>query len=79
MKLLGSFVCLMLLVACGTSAAPAASSPSPEDPLQTVSPERASKMTVGEALRTDGRFSVFRELADSTETGIPGHPSWLEV
>ncbi|MBW3665549.1 MAG: fasciclin domain-containing protein [Actinobacteria bacterium] len=79
MKLLGSLVCLALLAACGSAATSAASSPSPQEQLRTVSPERASDMTIAEVLGADERFTIFHELADSTETGIPGHPSWLEV
>lgn len=78
-KLLGSLVCLVLLAACGSGATSAVSSPSPQEQLRTVSPERASDMTIAEVLGADERFTIFHELADSTETGIPGHPSWLEV
>ncbi len=45
--------------------------------LQTVTPAEAETMTIAEVLRTDERFSRFRELAERTQT--PVDDSWLAV
>lgn len=45
--------------------------------LETVAPQDAEAMTIAEVLRTDERFSRFRELAERAQT--PVDDSWLAV
>lgn len=83
MHLVRLLVCSVLLAGCSSAASPATTppspSPSPPAPIRTVSPAEARDLTIAEVLRTDERFTIFRDLVGTTETGIPGRPVWLEV
>lgn len=64
----------------GDAAAEAAGTPTAvETPTEvaTVAPEEAATMTIGEVLRTDERFTMWRSVAERTMTPIA--PSWLDV
>lgn len=85
------FVVALLATACGggttvadttgDAAAEAAGTPTavetPTEVLATVTPEAAATMTIGEVLRTDERFTMWRSVAERTMTPIA--PSWLDV
>jgi hypothetical protein len=48
----------------------------------TVEPSEARDMSLAEVLRSDGRFTSFRELAEGTMTGIlngGSYLSWLDI
>jgi uncharacterized surface protein with fasciclin (FAS1) repeats len=53
--------------------------PGPGESLLTVRPAQARHMTIADVLRQDERFTVFRQLAEHTQTSAPGRPSWLEL
>jgi len=53
--------------------------PGPGESLLTVRPAQARHMTIADVLRQDERFTVFRQLAEHTETSAEGFPSWLEL
>lgn len=68
---------VLILAMLGAACAGTQSAGQVAEPLETVAAEEAASMTIAEVLRTDERFSRFRELAERTMT--PVAPSWLDV
>jgi len=74
---------LVWIAACSGAAGDESSGSSsaaatPLDDPGTVTADEASTMTIAEVLRTDERLARFAELAESTDTTMPG-TSWMDV